>query len=323
MTVPRRQFLQLAAGAAALPVLTRIARAQAYPTRAVRILVGFAAGGGTDIVARLTGQWLSERLGQQFIIENRPGAATNIATEAVVRSPADGYTLLLATPANAINATLYDKLRFNFIRDTVPIGGIMRVPNVMAVNPSVPAETVPDFIAYAKASPGAINYAFAGGSVQMSAELFKMMTGINMIGVPYRGAALALTDLIAGRVQVMFANLPSSIEQIRAGKLRALAVTTWTRSEALPEIPTVDSFVPGYEVSAFFGLSAPRNTPAEIVAKLNNEINSALADDKFKVRLTELNGMTLGGSRFEFGSLIAYETGRWGNVIRAANIKPE
>ena len=277
MKLPRRQFLHLAAGAAALPAVSRIAWAQAYPTRPVRIIVGFAAGGAADIIARLIGQWLSERLGQPFVIENRPGAGSNIATEAVVRAPPDGYTLLLVGTANAINATLYDKLNFNFIRDIAPVAGIIRVPNVMVVNPSVPAKTVPEFIAYAKANPGKINMASGGigTAAHVSGELFKMMAGVDMVHVPYRGAAPALTDLLGGQVQVMFASMPSSIEHIRAGKLRALAVTTATRSEALPDIPTVGEFVPGYEASAWYGVGAPKDTPAEIVDKLNKEINAA------------------------------------------------
>ena len=260
MKLPRRSFLHLAAGAAALPAVSRIARAQTYPTRPVRIVVGFAAGGGADIVARLIGQWLSERLGQQFIIENRPGAGSNIATEAVVRAPPDGYTLLLVTSPNAINATLYDKLNFNFIRDIAPVACIIRVPNVMVVNPSFPAKTVAEFIAYAKANPGKINMASAGnGSGQhISGELFKMMTGVNMVHVPYRGDAPALTDLLGGQVQVMFDIMPNSIEYIRAGKLRALAVTTATRSEVLPDIPTVGDFVPGYEASTWYGSGRPQ-----------------------------------------------------------------
>ena len=288
----RRQFLHLAAGAAALSTVSRFARAQGYPSRPVRIIVGFAAGGGVDIVARLIGQWLSERLFQQFIVENRPGAGRNIATETVVRAPADGYTLLLVSPANAVNATLYDKLNFNFMRDFAPVAGIMRVPNVMLVNPSVPAKTVPEFIAYAKANPGKVNMASGGigGGDHMAGELFKMMTGVDMVHVPYRGAAPALTDLIGGQVQVMFASLPASIEYIRAGKLRALAVTTATRSEVLPDIPAVSELVPGYEASNWYGVGVPKNTPAEIVEKLNKEINAALADPRMKARLADLGG---------------------------------
>ena len=277
MKLPRRNFLHLAAGAAATPVVLRVARAQTYPSRPVRIIAGFAPGGGVDIVARLIGQWLSERLGQQFIIENRPGAGTNIATEAVVQAPADGYTLLLVNPANAINATLYEKLNFNFIRDVAPVAGIMVVPNVMVVHPSVPAKTVPEFIAYAKANLGKINMGSGGigGPSHVAGELFKMMAGVDLVHVPYRGVAPALTDLIGGQVQVIFSTMPGSIEYIRTGKLRALAVTTAMRAEALPDIPTVGEFVPGYEASAWYGLGAPKNTPAEIVAKLNKKINAA------------------------------------------------
>ena len=321
----RRQFLHLAAGAAALPAVSRIARAQTYPTRPVRIIVGFPPGGAADIAARLMGQWLSERLGQPFVIENRPGAGSNIATEAVVRAPADGYTLLLVSTSNAINATLYDKLNFNFIRDIAPVAGIIRVPHVMEVNPSVPAKTVPEFIAYAKANPGKINMASAGigAAPHVSGELFKMMTGVDMVHVPYRGAAPALTDLLGGQVQVMFDTMPSSIEYIRAGKLRALAVTTATRSEALPDIPTVGDFVPGYEASAWYGVGAPKNTPAEIVDKLNKEINAGLADPKMKARLADLGGTVLAGSPADFGKLIADETEKWAKVVKFAGIKPE
>jgi tripartite-type tricarboxylate transporter receptor subunit TctC len=282
MKIPRRRFLHLAAGAAALPATTRIARAQTYPTRPVRLIVGFPAGGTTDISARLMGQWLSEHLGQQFIIENRPGAASNIATEAAVRAPSDGYTLLMGSSANAINATLYERLDYNFIRDIAPVAGIFRAPNVLDVNPSVPAKTVPEFIAYAKANPGKLNMGSAGvGSVEhVSGELFKMMTGVNMVHVPYRGAAPAIADLLGGQVQVIFDALPSSIGYIRAGKLRSLAVTTAMRSEAVPDLPMLSEFVPGYEVSTFFGVGAPRNTPAEIIDKLNKEINAGLADDE-------------------------------------------
>ena len=323
MKLPRRKFLHLAAGAAALPAVSRLAMAQAYPTRPVRLIVGFPAGGPGDLVARLIGQWLSERLGQQFVIENKPGAGSNIGTEAVVNAPADGYTLLFATSPNAINATLYEKLNFNFIRDIAPVAGVIRVPNVMVVNPSVPVHTVPEFIAYAKANPGKINMASGGnGSTpHVSGELFKMMTGVNLVHVPYRGAAPAVTDLLSGQVQVMFDLMSSSIEHIRAGKLPALAVTTATRSEALPEIPTVGNFVPGYEASTWQGVGAPKNTPAEIVDKLNKEINAGLADRKLKARLADLGATVLAGSPADFGKLIAEETEKWGKVIRAANIK--
>ena len=323
--VPRRQFLHLAAGAAALPAVSRIARAQTYPTRPVRIIVGFAAGGPTDIAARLIGQWLSERLGQQFVIENRPGAGSNIGTEAVVRAPPDGYTLLLVGTPNAINATLYDNLNFNFIRDIAPVASIMRAQGVMVVNPSVPAKTVPEFIAYAKANPGKINMASAGNGSppHISGELFKLMAGVNMVHVPYRGGGPALTDLLGGQVQVMFEPDVSSIEYIRAGKLRALAVTTATRSEALPDIPTVGEFVPGYEASGWYGVGAPKDTPAEIVDKLNREINAGLADPKIKERLADLGGVPMPMTPAEFGKLIADETEKWGKVIRAANIQAD
>jgi tripartite-type tricarboxylate transporter receptor subunit TctC len=319
----RRQFLRLAAGAAALPAVSRFARAQAYPARPVRMIVGFAPGGGVDITARLIGQWLSERLGQQFLIENRPGAGSNIATEAVVRAAADGYTLLLVTVSNAFNATLYDKLNFNFIRDIAPVAGIMRVPNVMVVNPSVPAKTIPEFIAYAKANPGKINMASGGvgGSSHVSGELFNMMAGVNMIHVPYRGVAPALTDLLGGQVQVTFATMPSSIAYIRAGKLRPLAVTTTTRSDELPEVSTVNDFVPGYEASTWYGVGVPSGTPAEIIGKLNKEINAALADPKFKVRLADLGGTALAGEPDNFGRLIADETEKWAKVVKFVGIK--
>ena len=321
----RRQFLQLAAGAAVLPAVSQIARAQAYPSRPVRIVVAFAAGGTTDIVARVIGQWLSERLGQQFIVENRTGGSGNIGTEAVLRAPADGYTLLLAPPATATNATLYDRLNFNFIRDIAPVAGIIRVPGVMEVNPSIPVRSVPEFIAYAKANPGKVNYASAGSGTpqHVGAELFKLMTGVEMVHVPYRGNAPALTDLLGGQVQVMFDTMPNSIEYIKAGKLRPLAVTTTTRWEGLPELPTVNEFVPGYEASGWYGLVAPKNTPTEITDKLNKEVNAALNDAKMKTRLADMGGTMLGGSPADFGKLIADETEKWGKVIRAGNIKPE
>src|SRR5262245_50908291 len=321
MKLPRRNFMHRSA-ATALPV-SHFAWAQAYPTRPVRIIVGFPAGGGADIVARLIGQWLSERLGQQFISDNRPGAGTNIGTEAVVRSAPDGYTLLLATSPNAINASLYDKLNFNFIRDIAPVAGIMVVPNIIVVHPSVPAKTVSELIAYAKANPGKINIASGpiGAPSHVAAELFKMMARTDMLLVPYRGPAPALTDLLAGQVQVMFPTMPASIEYIRAGKLRALAVTTATRSDALPDIPTVAEFVPGYEASTWYGVGAPKATPAEIVDKLNKEVNAALADPKNKTRLTDVGGDVLALSPADFGRLIADETEKWGKVIRAANIK--
>jgi tripartite-type tricarboxylate transporter receptor subunit TctC len=324
MKLPRRKFLRLAAGAAALPAVSHFAWAQTYPTRPVRLVVGFPPGGGTDITARLIGQWLSERLGQQLVIENRPGAGSNIATEGVVRAAADGYTLLLVSAAHAINATLYDRLNYNFLRDIAPVAGVIRVPNLMEVNPSLPPKSVPEFIAYAKANPGKVNYASGGnGTAQhLAGELFKIMTGVDMVHVPYRGDAPALTDLIGGQVQVMFGNMPSSIEHIRAGKLRPLAVTTAARSEALPDLPPVGDFVPGYEASTWQGLGAPGNTPAEIVDRLNKEINAALSDPKIKARLADLGGTVLDGSPADFGRLIADETEKWGKVIRAANIKP-
>jgi tripartite-type tricarboxylate transporter receptor subunit TctC len=318
--------LHLAAGAATLPAVSRFAWAQAYPTRPVRIIVSFPPGGPSDIMARLMGQYLSERLGQPFVIENRPGAGGNIGTEAVVRAPADGYTLLLAMVPNAINASMYERLNFNFIRDIAPVAGIVRTPNVMEVNPSLPVRTVPEFIAYAKANPGKINMASGGNgtSQHVAGELFKMMTGIDMLlHVPYRDAPLALTDLIGGQVQVMFDPMPSSIEHIRTGKLRALAVTTAARSDALPEVPTVGDFVPGFEASFWAGVGAPRNTPAEIIDKLNKEINAGLLDAKITARLRDLSGTVLAGSPADFGKLINDETEKWAKVIRAANIKPE
>jgi len=325
MKLPRRQFLHLAAGAAALPTLSRVARAQAYPTRPVRIIVPFAPAGSTDIVARLMGQWLSERLGQQFVIENRPGSGGNIGTETVVRASADGYTLLMVGGWNAINATLYDKLSFNFIRDIAPVAGINREPYVIAVHPSVPAKSVLEFIAYAKANPGKVSMASAGIGTpgHVSGELFKMMAGVNMVHVPYRGAAPALADLLAGQVQVGFTTIGAVIEHIRTGKLRALAVTTATRSEALPDLPTVGEFVRGYETSNWFGVGAPKATPAEIVDKLNKEINAALADPKMQARLADFGGTPLIVSPADFGKLIADETVKWAKVIRAANIKAE
>jgi tripartite-type tricarboxylate transporter receptor subunit TctC len=325
MKLPRRNFLRLAAGAAALPVASRFACAQAYPTRPVRIIVPFAPAGSTDIAARLMGQWLSERLGQPFVIENRPGGGGNIGTEAVVRTSPDGYTLLMVGGWNAINATLYDKLSFNFIRDIAPVAGINREPYVIAVHPSVLAKTVPEFIAYANANPGRVNMASGGTGApsHVSGELFKMMAGVNMVHVPYRGAAPALADLLAGQVQVYFAPTAASIEYIRAGKLRALAVTTATRSDALPDIPTVGDFLPGYEASLWVGIGAPKETPPEIVEKLNEEINAGLADPKIKARLADLGATVLGGSPAAFGKFIADETEKWGNVIRALNIKAD
>ena len=325
MKLPRRKFLHLAAGAAALPVVSRIASAQTYPSRPVRWIVGYPPAGATDITARLMGQWLSERLNQPFVIENRPGASGNIGTEAVVNAPPDGYTLLLVNAGNAINATLYEQLKYNLTRDIAPVAGIIRVPLVMQVNPSVPVKTVPEFIAYAKANPGKLNMASAGNGTpqHVSGELFKMMAGVNMTHVPYRGSAPALTDLLGGQVQVVFDTTLASIEYIRAGRLRPLAVTTATRLEALPEIPTVSDFLPSYEASGWYGVGAPKNTPTEIVDKLNKEINAALANPKMKAQLADLGGIVLALSPAEFGKLIADETEKWGKVIRAANIKPE
>jgi len=323
MKLPRRNFLHLAV-AAALPAVSRIARAQSYPTRPVRIIVGFAPGGGNDIMARLIGQWLSQRLGQQFVVENRPGAATNVATEAVVNAPPDGYTLLLASLPNASNATLYENLKFNFIDDIAPVAGIARDPFAIEVHPSVPVKTVPEFIAHAKANPGKINMASGGigAGNHIAGELFKMMAGVNLVHVPYRGAGPALIDLLAAQVQVMFASISSSIEYVRAGKLRALAATTATRSPVLPDIPTVSEFVPGYEFSFWTGIGAPRNTPIEIVDKLNQEINAALADPNMQTRLAELGSTALPGSPGDFGKLIAEETEKWGKVVKFADIKP-
>jgi len=325
MHFPRREFLRLVAGAAALPVVSRIARAQTYPTRPVRIVVGFPPGGPGDILARLTGQWLSERVGHPFIIENRPGAGGNVATQAVVNASPDGYTLLLVNAANAINATLYEKLKYDFIRDIAPVAGIMRVPLVLEVNPSLPVKTVPELIAYAKANPAKLNMASAGNGTpqHVSGELFKMMAGVNMTHVPYRGSAPALADLLGGQVQVMFDTMPASIEYLRAGKLRPLAVTTATRSESLPDIPTVADFVLGYESSAFYGVAAPTNTPAEIIDKLNKEINAALADPRTNARLVALGGTPFTGSPAEFGKLIADETEKWAKVVKFAGIKPD
>jgi tripartite-type tricarboxylate transporter receptor subunit TctC len=325
MKPPRREFLHLAAGAAALTAVLCTAKAQAYPTRPVRIVVAFAAGGAQDILARLIGQWLSERLGQPFVIENRPGGGGNIGVEAVVRAPADGYTLLLVGPPNAINATLYKKLNYNFIRDIAPVAAISREPNVMVVNPSVPAKTVTEFIAYAKANPGIINMGSSGNGSgpHLAGELFKMMTGLNMIHVPYRGASPALTDLLGGQVQVMFASMPSAIEYIRAGRMRALAVTTAMRSHALPDIPILGDFVPGYEASSVYGVGAPKNTPLEIVDRLNEEINAGLADPQMKMRLAALGGTPLPGSPADFRKLIAEETDKWGKVVKFSGARAE
>ena len=322
MTLPRRGFLQLAAGAAAFPV---VARAQPYPSRPVRLIVGFAPGGTTDITARLIGQWLSEQTGQQFVIENRTGAATNIATEAVVRAPADGYTLLLVTASNAINATFYAKLSFNFIRDIAPVAGIIRYPLVMQVNPSFPAKTVPEFISYVKSNPGKITYGSGGSgtSIHVASELFKMMAGVDMIHVPYRGGAPAMTDLMGGQVQVVFNPVPESMEVIKAGRLRPLAVTTATRSEVLPDVPTLGEFVPGYEASAVAGIGVPEKTPAEIVNKLNKEINAGLADPKLKARFADLGAAVFAGSPSDFDKFMAEETEKWAKVVGFSGVKAE
>jgi tripartite-type tricarboxylate transporter receptor subunit TctC len=325
MKLPRRRFLRLATAAAALPVVPGIASAQTYPARPVRWIVGFAAGGLNDILARLIGQFLSERLGQPFIIENRPGAGGNIATEAAANAAADGYTLLLIGSSNTINPALYDKLNFDFLRDIAPVGGIMRVPLVMQVNPKIPAKTVTEFIAYTKANPGKVNFASGGNgsSLHVAAELFKMMTGINMVHVPYRGGGPALTDLIGGQVQVIFANLPESIAYIRAGTLRALAVTTATRSAALPDLPTVADAVPGFEASGIGGVGAPRGTPADIVETLNEAINAALADPRMQARFAELGGTPLPGTPADFGRLLVAETEKWARVVKFSGARPE
>jgi len=321
----RRQFLDLAAGAAVLPAVSRIAWAQAYPTRPVRIIVGFAPGGGVDLIARLISQWLTERLGQPFVIENRPGGGSNIATDAVVRALADGYTLLLVSAANAINTTLYEKLSFNFVRDIAPVAGIARDTFLVVVHPSMPVQTLPEFIAYAKANPGKVNMASAGtgGGTHLAGELFKIMAGVNLMHVPYRSNGYALTALLGGQVDVLFPSLSSSIEYIRTGKLRGLAVTIAMRSEALPDLPTVSEFVPGYEISAWYGVGAPKGTAAEVIDKLNREINVILADPNAKARLADLGGTPLVGSPADFGKYIADETEKWGKVIQALNIKAD
>jgi len=325
MKIERRQFLHLVAGAATLPATSRFARAQAYPSRPVRLVVGFAPGGGQDIIARLLGQSLSERLGQSVVIENRPGAGSNIAAEVVVNAAPDGYTLLMVGPANAINASLYDRLNFNFLRDIAPVAGVSRPPNVMEVNPMDPARTVPEFISYAKANPSKINMASGGNgaSQHLSGELFKMMAGINMVHVPYRGEALALPDLLSGQVQVMFGNVQSSIEYIRSGRLRPLAVTTATRSQALPDVPTVNEFVAGYEVSAINGIGAPKNTPREIVETLNAHINASLADPKLVARFAELGAIPMPLTPAEYGKLMIDETEKWAKVVKFSGAKPD
>jgi tripartite-type tricarboxylate transporter receptor subunit TctC len=325
MKIPRRQFVHLAAGAAALPAVARFAMAQTYPSRPVRIVVGFPAGGTSDIVARVLGQWLAERVGQQFFIENRPGAGSNLATEAVARATPDGYTLLLIGGANTINATLFDKLSFDFLRDIAPIASVFETPLVVEVNPSVPVNTIQEFITYAKTNPGKLNFATPGVGTppHVAGELFKMTAGVNLVHVPYRGTGPMLTDLIGGQVQVAFDPLPASIEHIRAGKLHALAVTTASRSEALPNIPSAGEYVPGYVASNWYGFAAPRNTPPEIIGRLNAEINAALSDPKIKARLIELGGTPLASSPVDFAKFVTDDTAKWAKVIRAANIKPE
>jgi len=322
---PRRTFLHLAAGAAALPAVPRIARAQAYPSRPVRIIVGFAPGGATDIQARLMGQWLSDRLGQQFIVENRSGASGNIGTEAAAKAPADGYTLLQIVTPNAINAALYTHLNFDFIRDIAPVICSARLAYVVVVHPSVPATTIPEFITYAKANPGKINYGSAGSGTpqNIACELFKMMAGVNLVHVPYRGGAPATTDLIGGHLQVIFSPVSESIQYVKAGQLRALAVTTATRLDVLPDIPTQAEFVPGYEASGFAGIGAPRNTPTEIIDMLNKEVNAGLADSNIKNRIVELGGTVLGGSPAEFGTILSEAIEKWARVIKFAGIKVE
>ena len=325
MKLPRRQFLHLAAGAAALPAVSRIARAQTYPARPVRWITGFSPGGVGDIIARLMAQWLSERLGQQFVVENQPGAGGNIATEAVVRASADGYTLLLVVPPNAINAILYDKLNFNFVRDIAPVAGIASQPHIVVINLAVPAESVPEFIAYAKANPGKISMASGGNGTtsHLAGELFKSMTGTDLVHVPYRGEAGALTELIGGRAQIYFGSATASLEHVSTRKLRSIAVTTTTRSKALPDLSTVGEFLPGYEVSNWIGMGAPKDTPAEIIDRLNKEINAGLADTKMTAQFADLGSSVLSSSSAEFGQLITHETDKWGKVIRAAGIKAQ
>jgi len=325
MKFPRRKFLQITAAMAALPALPRVARAQTYPSRPVHFIIGYPPGGSADLTARMVGEWLSERLGQQFVIESRPGGGTNLATEAVVRAPPDGYTILLAAPANATNAALFEKLNFDFLRDIEPVGGLIRFPDVVELNPSVPVRSIPELIAYAKANPGKLNFASSGvgSTLHVAGELFKMMTGVDIVHVPYRGGAAAMVDLLSGRIQLMFDNLPTSVEYIKAGKLRPLAVTTATRSDVFPDLPTVGEFVPGYEASAWYGVGAPKGTPPEIVATLNKAINAILADPTAKARFTGLGATLLPGSPADFGKLVADETAKWGKVIRFAGIKAE
>jgi tripartite-type tricarboxylate transporter receptor subunit TctC len=325
MKISRRTLMPLAAAAAALPAVPRLARAEAYPSRPARIVVGFTAGGATDIQARLVGDWLSERLGQQFIVENKPGASGNIGTESVAKAPADGYTLLQVVTPHAINAALYSNLSFDFMRDIAPVICLARLAYVVVVNPSVPVATIPELIAYAKASPGKLNYGSAGlGTPQnIACELFKMMAGVNLVHVPYKGGAPAVADLLAGHVQVIFAPVAESIQQIKSGKLRALAVTTAARLDVFPDLPTIGDFVPGYEASGFGGIGVPRNTPAEIVDRLNKEINAGLADDKIKARIVELGGTVLGGTPAEFGTILSQAIEKWAKVIKFADIKVE
>jgi tripartite-type tricarboxylate transporter receptor subunit TctC len=325
MKPSRRKFLHLAAGAAVVPATRHRAMALDYPTRPVHLIIGYPPGGSADMTARLTSQWLSERLGQQFVVESRPGAATNIATESVVRAAPDGYTLLLAAPANATNVALFAQLNFDFMRDIVPVAGIIRFPDVVEVNQTIPVHTIPELIAYTKANPGKLNFASSGigSTLNVAGELFKMMAGVDIVHVPYRGGAPALVDLMSGRVQLMFDNVPTSLEFIKAGKLRPLAVTSAVRSEVLPDLPTVADFVPGYEASAWYGIGAPKGTPAAIVETLNAAINAMLADQKAKARFTELGASLLPGSAADFGKLIAHETEKWDKVIRFAGIKPE
>src|SRR5262245_45632834 len=321
----RRRFLQLLGAAFALPAASRIAAAETYPNRPVRLIIGYPPGGSADITARLVAQWLAERLGQPFVIENRPGAGTNLSTEAAVRAAPDGYTLFLVAPANAINATLYDKLNYNFIRDIAPVASLIRFPNVVVVHPSVPAKTIPEFIAYAKANPGKLNMASSGNgsTIHMSGELFKMLTGVNLVHVPYRGGAPALTDLLGGQVQVMFDNLPTSAEYVKSGKLRGLAVTSTARSEVLPDLPTVNEFVPGYEASAWYGIGVPKETPAEIIDKLNKVINAILADPASMARFSELGASLLPGSPVDFGKFVAEETEKWAKVVKFCGAKAD
>jgi len=323
MTFPRRQFLQLAAAAAMLPAVSTVAKAQGYPTRPIRLIIGYTPGGSADLTARLMGQWLSERLGQPFVIENRPGGGTNIATEAALRSPPDGYTLLLAAPANAVNATLYEKLNFNFLAEAEPVAGLIRFPNVVVVNPQLPVKTIPELIAYAKANPGKLNMASSGNgsTIHMSGELCKMLTGSDMVHVPYRGGAPALTDMISGQVHVMFDNILTCAEHVKSGKLRGLAVTSTTRSDVLPDLPTVADFLPGYEASAWYGFVAPKNTPADVISALNKATNAALADPVIKTRFTDLGAMLLPGSPADFGKLLTEETEKWGKVVKFAGAK--